>query len=40
MYIEFTSDCKYLYIINRKPIDRTTHVLEADPNELDRMRKE
>ena len=29
-----------MYVNNRKPIDRTKYVLESDPREVDRMRRE
>ena len=40
MYIFFSIDMTQMYIINRKPIDRTQYVLESDPREVDRMRRE
>ena len=40
MYIELDKDGEYLDIINRKPVDRTTHVLEPDPITLSNLRQE
>ena len=40
MYLSFSSDLTTMYVTNRKPIDRTTYVLESDPREVDRLRRE
>ena len=39
MFIEVDDTCSYIYITNRKPVDRTKYVLKADPEELDNMRR-
>jgi hypothetical protein len=31
-YIEFTDNCQYLAIVNRKEVEKSKYVLEADPD--------
>ena len=31
-YIQLSDNAKFLNIINRKPVEKLKHVLEADPN--------
>lgn len=38
MFMEFDESFKYLYIVNRKPVDNTKYVLEDYPKEIERMR--
>ena len=39
MFIEFDRTVKWLTIYNRKPVDHTEHVLEADPETINQIRK-
>ena len=39
MFIELDATHKYITITNRKPIDHTKYVLEADIAELDKLRR-
>ena len=43
-FMELSNDSKYIKITNRKPIDHTKYVLEADPElikiELDKQHKD
>lgn len=40
MYIELNKEADYLYIYNRKPVERTKQVLESDPEVIAKMRAE
>lgn len=39
MFVEFDRTVKWLTIHNRKPVDHTEHVLEADPETINQIRE-
>ena len=40
MFIEYDKEDEYLRIVNRKPVDSTMHVMQNDPSDIDKLRRE